>query len=57
MKVEFIADKLSVSGPRATDNSFVVKLEVGEFLSSKMGDLLQLPPQTNLKITIEVQND
>ncbi len=30
MKIEFIADKLQVSGPRATDNSFVVKLETGE---------------------------
>lgn len=57
MKVEFIADKLQVSGPRATDNSFVVKLETGEYNNEKMGELLKLPPQTNLKITIEVEND
>lgn len=55
MKVEFTADKLSVSGPRATDNSFVVKLEVGEFLSNKMGELLQLPPQVNLKVIVETE--
>lgn len=56
MKVEFIADKLQVSGPRATDNSFVVKLETGEYNNEKIGDLLKLPPQTNLKITIETEN-
>lgn len=53
MKVEFTADKLQVSGPRATDNGFVVKLEVGEYLANKMGELLQLPPQVSLKVTIE----
>jgi hypothetical protein len=57
MKIEFIADKLQISGPRSTDNSFVVKLETGEYNNDKMGDLLKLPPQTNLKITIETEND
>jgi len=56
MKVEFTADKLSVSGPRATDNSFIVKLETGEYNNEKMGDLLKLPPQTNLKVIIETEN-
>jgi len=37
MKIEFIADKLQVSGPRSTDNSFVVKLETGEYNNEKMG--------------------
>lgn len=56
MQVKFSADKLQVSGPRATDNSFVVKLEVGEYLSSQMGELLKLPPQSELKITVETKN-
>lgn len=55
MIIEFIADKLQVSGPRATDNSFIVKLETGEYNNEKMGDLLKLPPQTELKITIETK--
>lgn len=56
MQIQFIADKLQVSGPRATDNSFVVKLETGEYNNEKMGELLKLPPQTSLKVTIEIDN-
>lgn len=55
MKVEFIADKLQVSGPRATDNSFVVKLETGEYEKSKLADLLLLDPGQVLKVSVETE--
>lgn len=55
MKIEFIADKLQVSGPRATDNSFVVKLETGEYEKSKLADLLLLDPGQVLKVSVETE--
>ena len=49
-EIEFIADKLSVRGPRQ-DGSWIISLETGEYEKKKISQLIKL--EGNLKVTIE----
>ncbi len=51
-KIEFIADKIYVRGPRV-DGSYVVTFEVGEYMQPKVAKLLTIPQQTNVKVGVE----
>lgn len=51
-RVEFVADKILVRGPRV-DGTWVVSLECGEYMQAKVADLLKIPQMTAVKVGIE----
>lgn len=51
-EIEFMADRVSITGPKGTDNSFVVKLDVGEYMAQQVAMLLVLSTEKNLKVVI-----
>ncbi|GEM_PF-3403055 len=50
--VEFTADKVKISGPRV-DGTIAVTFDVGEYEAGKVADLLKIPPNTLLKVSVE----
>ena len=52
MKIEFTADAVKFSGPNV-DGGGKVTFDIGEFMISKAIDLLKIPQQTEMKVTIE----
>ncbi len=54
-KIEFGADKVSVSGPLA-DGGFKVTFATGEYEQQKVAELLRIPQQVGLKITVEIDD-
>ena len=52
MKIQFMSDKVSLSGPRI-DGTYKVTLEVGEYERKKLAELLSLEDRKIIKVTIE----
>ncbi len=52
-EIEIISDKVSVNGPRI-DGTYKVTFEVGEYMRDKIGDIIKLPTDNALKVTIEL---
>lgn len=51
-KIEILADGYSVSGPRA-DGSIKFTFSTGEYEMAKVAELLKIPRDTALKVSIE----
>jgi len=51
-KIEIIADKIKVNGPRL-DNCYTVTLEVGEYEHGKIAQIMNIAQPTNFKVFIE----
>lgn len=54
MSIKFNADKVKVLGPKV-DGGYAITFEVGEHEQEKIGDIIKIPQQTELKITIEIE--
>jgi len=52
VKIEFTADSVKFSGPMV-DGGGKITFDVGEFMISKAIEILKIPQQTELKITVE----
>lgn len=52
MKLELLADKVKVNGPKV-DGGFTLSFEVGEYEQSKIAEVLKLKQNEVLKVTIE----
>lgn len=52
MRIEFTADSVKFSGPMV-DGGGKVTFDIGEYMIGKAIELLKLPQQTALKITVE----
>lgn len=52
-QVELNADKVSVTGPKV-DGGYTVKFEVGEYNQEQVAELLRIPQQVNLKVSVEI---
>jgi hypothetical protein len=52
-EIVLLADKIKFSGPRV-DGSYSVTLETGEYEQGKIAQLMALPQQTPLKISISI---
>jgi len=50
--VEILADKVKVNGPKV-DGSFTVAFDVGEYEQQKVAQLLAIPQNKVVKVTIE----
>lgn len=55
-RIEFAADKASVAGPKV-DGGYKVTFEVGEYMQQAVSELLRLPQQRPLKVSVEVEDD
>lgn len=53
-KLEIMSDGFQISGPKATDGSYTIKFGVGEYEKIKIAKMLAFPYDSNLKITIEL---
>ena len=53
LSIRFSADKVKVFGPKV-DGSFTVTFDVGEYEQKKVAELLGIPQQTMLSVTIEL---
>jgi hypothetical protein len=54
-KIEFGADKVSISGP-SVDGGFKITFSTGEYEQLKIAELLTIPQQTALRITVEIDD-
>lgn len=54
MKIQFSADHIQVSGPKATDGSYRVVFETGEYEQQNVVQLLAVPQRVAVKVTVEV---
>lgn len=52
--MKFHADQVKLSGPRV-DGTYVVSLSVGEYERHKLKELLDIPPDVILEVTVEVK--
>lgn len=52
MKLELLADKVKVNGPKV-DGGFTLSFEVGEYEQSKIAEVLKLKQNEVLRITVE----
>ena len=52
--IQFLADKVRISGPKV-DGSTSVTFEVGEYEQSKVAELLKMPHDVILKVSVEVE--
>lgn len=53
MKIELFADKVSVRGPRI-DGGYTVSFDFGEQEQVHVAQLIAVPQQTVVKVTVEV---
>ena len=51
--IQFKADRVSIRGPKNTDNSFVVSFDVGEYERQSIKDLFTIEPDKILKVSVE----
>ena len=56
MKIELIADRISGSGPKSTDGSYQLKLDLGEYMRLPYAQAIMIEPGKNIKVTIEVED-
>lgn len=54
--MKFTADKIAIRGP-LVDGGFSVTLSVGEYERAKMAQLLMLPADENIRVTIEGEKE
>lgn len=54
--IELIADKVKINGPRM-DGSYTILLEVGEYEQGKVAQIMCIPQQTLLKVSIDIDKD
>lgn len=54
--IELNADKVKVRGPRV-DGSWVISFETGEYEQEKIAQLLTIPQQTPLKLTVSLYDE
>ena len=54
-QIKFHADRVSIRGPKSTDNSYVVTFECGEYTRQDVQALLGLEPGQVLTVTVEVE--
>ena len=47
----FVADRLRISGP-LVDGGFRISLDVGEYMADRVADLVKLPQQVPLEVTV-----
>ena len=52
VKIEFIADSVKFTGPMV-DGGGKITFDIGEFMIGRAIELLKIPQQTTLKITVE----
>jgi hypothetical protein len=52
-QITFGADRVMVRGPRATDGALVVTLETGEYQAEQVAEVIKIPPDTAVKVTLE----
>lgn len=52
--MELIADKISITGPKV-DGGFTVRFEVGEYEQDKIAELLKIPQQVPIKLSVEIE--
>ncbi len=50
--ITFTADKVRVNGPKV-DGGYAVIFEVGEYEQDKVADLLKLPQQSNIEVSVK----
>lgn len=55
MKIELIADRISGTGPKASDGSYQLKLDLGEYMRLPYAQAIMIEPGHNIKVTIEVE--
>lgn len=51
--IKFVADRVSITGPRV-DGGYKVTFEVGEYEQGEVCELLRLPQQSCLLVSVEV---
>jgi hypothetical protein len=56
MKINFQADSVDVSKKRV-DNSRQVVLTVGEYQIKEIAGLLLVPPEVNIKVSLEIDEN
>ena len=49
----FSADKIKISGPKI-DGGYSVSFDVGEFEQPNVAKLFAIPQQTNVKVSVEI---
>jgi hypothetical protein len=54
MRIEFIADKVKIAGPRI-DSTYTVTFEVGEYEQDQLGELMKIKQPAIFKV--EVSNE
>ena len=53
--IEFSADKLKLSGPAFSDNSYKIELWIGEYEKQKLKDILDIPEGVVIKVRLEYE--
>lgn len=54
MRYEFMADHCKVIGPMSSDGSYKVEFKTGEYEKENVANLMRLPKQVALKITVDI---
>lgn len=54
-KITFGADRVMVRGPRASDGALTVVIETGEYQREQVAEVVRIPPNTPVKVTIEYE--
>ena len=55
--VEFKADKTYVSGPKASDGSYTVKFETGEYEQLNVAKLMVVPQRAVMTVNVTIDDD
>lgn len=56
MKVVLVADKVVVSGPKV-DGGYKVTFEIGEYEQAKVAQVMTIPQQTPIVITVQTEDE
>jgi len=56
MKIEFEADRIDIR-TRKSDDAIIITMETGEYETSTVSTLFQLPKNQVYKITVEVDDE
>ena len=51
--ITLIADKVRINGPKV-DGGLSITFEVGEYEQEKIAELLKIPQQTPLEVTVKI---
>lgn len=55
MTLQFKADHIQVSGPKASDGSYKVTFETGEYSQEQVAALLMIPQRTVITVSVEYE--